>query len=66
LSAVTDRACASVGENTSRLHLAETRLRQLGVKEPELWAEVFMPAAPPAGLPSSAPVSGAARQKYGV
>jgi hypothetical protein len=42
-SAISDRASAAIGGDTPRLHLAENRLRELGVKEPALLAEVFLP-----------------------
>jgi eukaryotic-like serine/threonine-protein kinase len=64
-SAVVERASASIAKDASRLQLAETRMRALGVKEPALWAEAFLPAVLPV-RDRSALVATRRHQKYGV
>ncbi|MET0591875.1 MAG: AAA family ATPase, partial [Polyangiaceae bacterium] len=54
LSAVNERAAAALADDSGRRKKADARLHKLGVKEPSLFAEVFVPAAV-LGRPSSRP-----------
>jgi hypothetical protein len=61
LAAVSDRAAAFFAEDGSRRKGADARMRQLGVKDPGLFAEIFVPAAmvvPPASQPPDGAVAG--------
>jgi hypothetical protein len=63
LAAISERAASFLLDDGARRKKADARMRRLGVKEPGLYAEVFLPAAVPA-RPSSRPPDGKiARQK---